>query len=102
MSYYHEDNAETDERFGEHLDEAVERIAREARSVAKSLDENVERMRKRHQLAREMAAAERFADIPTKTLEKRLLLIRQICSVDHLANEDVNRLQERLSCLEAI
>jgi predicted RNase H-like nuclease (RuvC/YqgF family) len=101
MSYDYED-AETDERFGERLEQAIERIARDASSLAETLDENVKRLAMRHDLVRQMAAAEKLANLTTKALEKRVLLIRQICAIDRLADEDLSRLQQRLACLETI
>lgn len=100
--HYNHFESETDEGFGERLDEAVERIGRETQSLAEQFDEAVERLAKRHKLAREMAATERFANIPTKSLEKRVALIQQIRAIDYLADEDLNRLQHRLDCLKTI
>jgi hypothetical protein len=94
--------SETDEDFGERLDQAVERIGREANALGKQLGEAVERLIERHQLARTMAAAQKLADIPTKTLEKRVALIQQIRAIDYLADEDLDRLKLRLQCLETI
>ena len=98
----HADETETDEKFGERLDQAIERIAEEANTLGEQLGEAVARLVERHQLARMMAAAQKLANIPTKTLEKRVALIQQIRSIDYLADEDLNRLQLRLQYLETI
>jgi hypothetical protein len=102
--HYHNNrfDSESDENFGELLDEAVERVARDAQSLAEQFDQAVERLVQRHKLARAMAATERFANIPTKILERRLALIQQILAVDYLADEDCERLKQRLQCLETI
>jgi hypothetical protein len=88
---------------GEKLDEAIERIAQDAKRLADLLGDQVKYLAKRHELVVEMMNLENQADVPLKTLEKRVGLLQQIRSHGAgFADESLERLKERIACIETI
>jgi hypothetical protein len=106
MNFYNQRHDYSDEQIadpGEQLDDAIDRIARDADRLADLLGDQVKYLKKRHELVVEMTKLEKHAGIPMKTLEKRVGLLQQISAYGAaFADETLERLKERIACIQTI